>query len=97
MQFEFLAAARAELEEAFDHYEMERTGLGDEFLLEVYRTVQRILKHPLAWSRLSRRTRRCRAKRFPYGLIYQVTKDRVLIVAVMHLGRRPNYWRDRLR
>jgi hypothetical protein len=31
----------------------------------------------------------------PYGLVYQVRSDKILILAVMHLSRRPDYWRDR--
>ncbi len=33
-------------------------------------------------------------RRFPYGLIYRIQSDRVVIVAVMHLKRRPFYWRS---
>jgi plasmid stabilization system protein ParE len=96
VNFEFLAAARVELEEAYDWYEVQREGLGQEFAREVYRTIQRILDHPLAWTKLSRRTRRCRTERFNYGIIYQVKRDHILIVAVMHLSRKPGYWKSRL-
>jgi plasmid stabilization system protein ParE len=96
VNFEFLAAARLELEEAFDYYEAKQTGLGEEFAREVYPSIQRILDHPLAWRKLSRRTRRCRTKRFNYGIIYQVKREHILIVAVMHLSRKPGYWKTRL-
>jgi hypothetical protein len=33
--------------------------------------------------------------RFPYGVIYQVTDEEVFIIAVMHLNREPNYWKNR--
>ena len=36
-------------------------------------------------------------RRFPYGLIYRIQSDRVVIVAVMHLKRRPFYWRSQPR
>ena len=35
-------------------------------------------------------------RRFPYGLIYHVRDEMLLIVAVMHLHRHPDVWRDRL-
>ena len=31
--------------------------------------------------------------RFPYAVLYRVTPDEVQVVAVMHLHRRPGYWR----
>ncbi|HZV33716.1 MAG TPA: type II toxin-antitoxin system RelE/ParE family toxin [Verrucomicrobiae bacterium] len=96
MNFQFLAAARVEFEEAFDYYEAQREGLGEEFAREVYRTIQRITDHPLAWRKLSRKTRRCRTKRFNYGIIYQIRGNEIFIVAVMHLSRKPGYWKSRL-
>jgi hypothetical protein len=44
-----------------------------------------------------RRIRRIIVPRFPYALLYRATSDRILIVAVMHLHRRPGYWRSRVR
>ncbi|HMD98943.1 MAG TPA: type II toxin-antitoxin system RelE/ParE family toxin [Terriglobia bacterium] len=61
------------------------------------RAIQRILQYPEAWSPLSARTRRCRTNKFPYGVIYQIRGDTVLIVAVMHLHRKPGTWKNRLR
>jgi hypothetical protein len=35
--------------------------------------------------------------RFPYGLIYALDDGDILVLAVAHLHRRPDYWRDRLK
>jgi hypothetical protein len=32
-----------------------------------------------------------------YGVIYQIRGNRILIVAVVHLRKKPVYWRDRLK
>jgi plasmid stabilization system protein ParE len=96
MKYEFLTLARAELEATFDFYEDRRPGLGDEFTAEVESTVAKILQHPTLWTRLSGNVRRCRLSRFPYALIYQIRRDLILIVAVAHLRRDPNYWKGRL-
>ena len=63
----------------------------------VKRTIERIIQYPEAWFKLSKRTHRCRTNRFPYGIIYQVRAEILLIVAVMHLSREPQTWKSRLR
>jgi toxin ParE1/3/4 len=40
--------------------------------------------------------RRVLANRFPYGIPYAPRPNTIYILAVMHLKRRPDYWRDRL-
>ena len=96
MRVGFLAAADAELFEAVSYYNEESEGLGYEFAAEVKQTIGRIVRFPDAWPKLSVRTRRCRTKRFPYGVVYQVRGDLILVIAVMHFRRHPDSWRSRL-
>jgi len=97
MKVELLATAEAELVEAISYYNGQAEGLGYEFAVEVKQTIRRIVEFPDAWQKLSARTRRCRAKRFPYGVVYQVRDDLILIVAIMHLRRHPHTWESRLK
>ncbi|HSK77834.1 MAG TPA: type II toxin-antitoxin system RelE/ParE family toxin [Thermoanaerobaculia bacterium] len=97
MSYSFLAPARSELEEAVGFYDSRQEGLGDEFAAEAQAAIARILHNPYAWPKVSEGVRRCRLRRFPYGLVYQVRPNGLLIVAVMHLRRNPFYWRDRVR
>ena len=96
MDFRFTSAALQELREALQYYENVENGLGSRFLNEVEAAVARILESPEAWRMLSRRTRRCRTHRFPFGLIYQVRGSEILIVSVMDLRRDPMRWNDLL-
>jgi hypothetical protein len=96
MKVEFLYPAESEFTQAIGYYNGESEGLGYEFAAEVKRTIGRIMEYPNAWAQLSKRTRRCRTNRFPYGVIYQVRSDTILIVGVMHLHRDPQSWKDRL-
>jgi hypothetical protein len=32
----------------------------------------------------------------PYAVIYREDADEIVVLAVMHLHRRPDYWTDRL-
>jgi plasmid stabilization system protein ParE len=92
----FLRAAQNELREAARYYERQRPGLGAEFREEIRSTIERIKKLPDAWHPLSQNTRRCQTRRFPYGVIYQVRREEILIVAVAHLHQEPERWKGRL-
>ncbi len=77
-------------------YENAQSGLGTKFIQEIEAATRLIEAHPLAWTNLSPRTRRCRTHRFPYGLFYQVRTDEILIVSVMDLRRDPKRWVEHL-
>lgn len=94
MRIRFLDVAQAEFDEAVAHYNQERPGLGNEFLTEVLKSLDRIARFPKAWRPLSKRTRRCQLRRFPYGIIYQQQDNDLVIVALAHLRRKPEYWKD---
>lgn len=95
MKFRFHPEAEAELNEAVDYYDGCQEGLGLEFAKEVYSTIESICHFPFAWTPLSKNTRRCILRRFPYGVIYQAEGNRITIVAVMQLNRKPDYWSKR--
>ena len=96
MKIIFLEIAQIELDEAIEYYNYEVSGLGDMFLAEVVNALNRISEFPEAWHPCSKRTRRCQTRRFPYGLIYQIRGQEILVVAVANLHRKPDYWKDRI-
>lgn len=93
MNVDFLDPAEAEFVDAIAYYNTQSEGLGYDFAAEVKRTIERIVQYPDAWALLSQRTRRCRTNRFPYGVVYEVRGDTILIVAVMHLHKHPESWK----
>lgn len=96
MNIEFLDVAELEFLETVEYYNSQSEGLGYDFAYEVKRTFERIIQFPEAWPSISKRSRRCRTKRFPYAVIYQIREDVILIVAIMHLSKHPKSWRYRL-
>ncbi len=94
---EFLPAAEAELREAAQFYERRCPRLGHDFFDEVERVVASIVEQPYSGVRISRNIRRRILRRFPFGVLYSVEQDGILVVAVMHLRRRPGYWKVRTR
>jgi plasmid stabilization system protein ParE len=92
---EFHPEAEAELVAAARYYEDHAENLGFDFLIAVRRTYSRLAEFPESGHSFGRRLRRVLVPGFPYGLIYRAEADRILIVAVAHLHRRPGYWKAR--
>ena len=95
MTFYFHPEAEQEFLQAIDYYEECKPGLGEDFSLELFATIDRIMGYPGAWPETALGIRRCLTNRFPYGVIYSADSGRILILAVMHLHRRPGYWKTR--
>ena len=78
-------------------YEDRREGLGIEFLAAVDATVRRTQHRPDSGSHLETLpdelgVLRLQLKRFPYIVVYESFADEIVILAVAHTKRRPNYW-----
>ncbi|MEM7535577.1 MAG: type II toxin-antitoxin system RelE/ParE family toxin [Chloroflexota bacterium] len=95
MDVRFLSIAEEEFFDAIDYYNEQQEELGFEFADEVRRTIDQIVEFPDAWSKLSKRSRRCLVSRFPYGVVYQKRARFILIVAIMHLHKEPKHWQTR--
>ncbi|MCF6300052.1 MAG: type II toxin-antitoxin system RelE/ParE family toxin [Proteobacteria bacterium] len=95
MKITFLEEAQHELDQAIDYYDSQSPDLGQQFLQEVLSTLDRIASFPQAWHPISENTRRCQTARFPYGLIYSVLENEILIISVSHLHREPSHWKHR--
>jgi plasmid stabilization system protein ParE len=96
MTYDFHPEARFEYREAALFYDTRRSGLGAAFTVEVEAAIGRILEGPERCREIEQDVRRCLTHTFPFGILYTVEKKSILIVAVMHLSRRPGYWRERL-
>ena len=96
MRHEFHPEARLEFRESAAFYEGCRAGLGVAFSIEIESVLRRILEAPDRFPFLEDDVRRCLARRFPYGILYTIEADYILIIAVMHCSRKPGYWRDRV-
>jgi toxin ParE1/3/4 len=97
MRCVFHPDAEPEFFAAIAYYEDHEPGLGYDFAIEVHSTIDAILSFPHAWPIIEDDIRRCLVRRFPYGIIYAIDEDIVFILAVMHLHRDPEYWKERLK
>ena len=92
----FLDVAQKELDDAVAWYNDQAAWLGREFLDEFDRVVRRAVAYPLSCPEIDPGLRRCLLARFPYGLIYGLDGDTVVVVAIAHLHRQPRYWSERV-
>ena len=89
-------AARRELGEIIDWYDSEKEGLGGKFAKQVAYGIRQILAFPEAWQTVELGLRHYLLAGFPYGLVYHVRQNEIIVIAVMHLSRKPGYWKDRI-
>ena len=61
--------------------------LGHEFLAAVQAARESITAHPAMYPVIHRDTRRALVHRFPYGILYRVYGDVIVVVACMHGSR----------
>jgi hypothetical protein len=87
--------ADEELEAAARWYEGRQPGLGDDFLDDFELALRHIMLDPQRPSLIQGENRKLNFNRFPYAVVYELQKNVLYVKAVMHLHRRPFYWRHR--
>jgi plasmid stabilization system protein ParE len=93
---EFLPEASAEVECVTGDYEARTKGLGSRFRAEIESVCAAIIQHPLLWRLRPGGYRRVNLPGFPYYIAFATTENEVLIIAVAHTSRRPNYFTNRI-
>ena len=92
MQIRFSAAAKIELDDACDWYELQQVGLGSRFRNDVQKATLQIARTPLLFPLELHEVRRYIMNRFSYTLRYVLRGEEVWILAVSHQHRQPEYW-----
>jgi plasmid stabilization system protein ParE len=95
MRYVFHPEALNEYAEAVQYYTEQRVEVAQAFINEIEDTVYRIREFPTRYAAIDEDVRRCMARKFPYGILYTIEQDYILILAVMHCSREPGYWKSR--
>ena len=96
MKYEFHPEALEEYRQAALWYAEREPEIALRFIASVEDAINRVLDAPTRWRVIDEDVRRCLVRVFPYAVLYTIEADFLLIVAVMHCSREPNYWKLRV-
>lgn len=85
-----------EIDDAYQSYEQQLPGLGQDFLTALDELFNRLRQTPEAHQVIYKDVRRALPRRFPYSIYYRIHADRVEVVAVQHGRRDPAGWQSRV-
>jgi plasmid stabilization system protein ParE len=97
---QILAEAEAEIEAARCHLNRQASGSGGRFLDDLAERLAAVAENPLRFPKLEtlpddQPYRRALLVVFRYAVVFEVLDTTILVVAVVHTSRAPNYWLDR--
>ncbi|NJL84659.1 MAG: type II toxin-antitoxin system RelE/ParE family toxin [Chloroflexaceae bacterium] len=95
MRYVFHPEALLEYAEAVQYYAEQWVEVAQSFIDIVEDAVYRIRKSPTRYIVVDEDVRRCMTRQFPYGILYTIEADYILVLAVMHCSREPGYWKSR--
>jgi len=96
MKYNFHPAALTEYSEAVQFYAQNNIELAQNFINAVEDTIFRIIESPHRYPVIDEDIHRCLVRKFPYAILYTIENEYILIIAVMHCSRKPEYWQERL-
>lgn len=89
--------ADAEAEEARQWYAEKNPAAAKRFVAALRAAIRLMAEDPERWAEFQVGVRRVMLKKFPYAVVFTVEPTRVLVLAVMHFSRHPEYWHGRPR
>lgn len=89
---EFHEGAIGDVKTAVAWYRERSPRAAEEFIGELKRAVETIRKAPDRWPIGKKNTWRFQLWRFPFTVIYSDTESAIVVLAVAHGSRRPEYW-----
>jgi toxin ParE2 len=94
--FKLLPVAEQELQDSAGFYDQESPLLTDRFLDAFLAVMERLGRYPESGTRISGHLRIARLNEFPYNVVYRIESRSIIVVAMAHQSRKPNYWKGRI-
>ena len=80
--------AKLEIAEAFEWYEIQKNGLGEDFLNSLDNAFKAIKKAPKGYSQIKNH-RQFPLNNFPFVILYEIDHLTIFVDAVFHTSRNP--------
>ncbi len=97
MKYVFHPEALTEYSQAVEFYAERNKELAQDFINSVENAIFKVIEFPRRWPVIKDTVRRCLTPKFSYAILYAIEEDYILIVAVMHASRKPEYWQERIK
>ena len=91
----YLAKARQDFDESARWYAARSEIAAMRFVDAVDAAISQIASKSQSFPVVGRDHRECRVKGFPFRIIFRQLENQIVIVAVAHAKRRPNFWQGR--
>ena len=89
-KLEIRPLATIEIIEAHDWYELQREGLGLEFLDELEQFFKSLLRNPHSYTYYDEPVREGKISRFPYTVVYEVITASIVVYSVFMTSKDPS-------
>ncbi|NOQ37206.1 MAG: type II toxin-antitoxin system RelE/ParE family toxin [Methylococcaceae bacterium] len=97
MKIKILPSALQDLEDGYDFYQQQSTGLGSYFLDSLYSDIDSLQITAGYHSIHLNHYHRLLSKRFPFAVYYKVKSSHAVIYAVLDCRRKPSWIKQKLR
>ena len=87
--------AEIEYIDAFCWYAERSSTAAFDFENEFDQSLRKITSHPERFPKCDHRHRFYLMRKFPYQIIYRIHDAQLVVIAVAHTSREPNYWANR--
>ena len=88
-RLELKPLAEIDVAEAAIWYNIQREGLGEEFLLALEAKFNEIQRNPYQFKIIYKNVRRAFPNRFPYGIFFISEESIIYVLAITHTSRNP--------
>ncbi len=88
-KLEIRPLAAMEVLEAYDWYELQREGLGSEFLDELEMFYTSVLRNPTSYGFYDKTVRQGKLNRFPYVVVFEIFDEPVVVYSVFMTKQDP--------